>query len=51
MDTILQGLAHVASIQDDVLITGEDDDKHLQNLDNVLRRVREEGEDKATRTS
>ena len=38
MDTILQGLDHVASIQDDVLITGEDDDKHLQNLDDVLRR-------------
>ena len=36
MDIILQGLEHVASIQDDILITGKDDDEHINNLNTVL---------------
>ena len=39
MDIILQCLDHVASIQDDILITGKDDDEHIKNLDNVLSRL------------
>ena len=39
MDIILQGLDHVASIQDDILITGKDDDEHIKNLDSVLSRL------------
>ena len=39
MDIILQGLDHVASIQDDILITGKDDDEHIKNLDSVLTRL------------
>ena len=36
MDIILQGLEHVASIQDDILITGKDDDEHIKNLEGAL---------------
>ena len=39
MDIILQGLDHVASIQDDILITGKDGDEHIKNLDSVLSRL------------
>ena len=39
MDVILQGLDKVASIQDDILITGRDDDYHIKNLDSVLNRL------------
>ena len=39
MDIILQCLDHVASIQDDILITGKDDDEHIKNLDSVLSRL------------
>ena len=39
MDIILQGFDHVASIQDDILITGKEDDEHIQNLDSVLSRL------------
>ena len=39
MDIILQGLEHVASIQDDILITGKDDDEQIKNLDSVLSRL------------
>ena len=35
-DIILQGLEHVAAIQDDILITGKDDEQHIQNLNTVL---------------
>ena len=31
MDIILQGLDHVASIEDDILITDKDDDEHIKN--------------------
>ena len=36
MDIILQGLDHVASIQDDILITGKDNEEHITNLNLVL---------------
>jgi len=39
MDIILQGLEHVAAIQDDILITGKDDEQHIQTLDTVLSRL------------
>lgn len=37
MDIILEGVDHVASIQDDILITGKDDEEHIKNLDSVSR--------------
>ena len=39
IDIILQGLDHVANIQDDILITGQDDDERIKNLDSVLSRL------------
>ena len=43
MDIILQRLEHVASIQDDILITGKVDDQHIKNLDTVLSRLADYG--------
>ena len=43
MDVILQGLDHVASIQDDILITGQDDDQHIKNLNTILSRLDDYG--------
>ena len=43
MDIILQGLDHVASIQDDILITGKDDEEHIANLNLVLKRLDDHG--------
>ena len=39
MDIILQGLDHVVSMQDGILITGKDDHEHIKNLDSVLSRL------------
>ena len=39
MDIILQGLEHVTAFQDDILITGKDDEQHIQNLNTVLSRL------------
>ena len=39
MDIILQGSNHVASIRNDILITGKDDDEQIKNLDSVLSRL------------
>lgn len=36
MSIILQGLEHVVVIQDDTLITRQDDEQHIQNLNPVL---------------
>ncbi|KAK3749146.1 hypothetical protein QZH41_009832, partial [Actinostola sp. cb2023] len=43
MDIILQGLDSVAAIQDDILITGQDDAHHLANLEHVLERLNNYG--------
>ena len=37
MEIILEALDHVASIQDDIRITGKDDKEHIENLDSVSR--------------
>ena len=43
MDSLLQGIPHVAAYLDDILITGEDDQEHLRNLDAVLCRLETAG--------
>ena len=43
MDIILQGLEHIAGIQDDILITGQDDEQHIMNLNLVLKRLDDYG--------
>ena len=39
MDTILQGLNHVQSYTDDILMQSADDDEHFHNLVEVLVRL------------
>ena len=41
MDTILQGIPHVAYYLDDILVTEESEDQHLQHLEGVLRQLQE----------
>ena len=43
MDTILQGMSKVTCYLDDILITGATESEHLNNLEEVLRRLREHG--------
>ena len=43
MDTILQGIPHVVCYLDDILVTGESEDQHLQHLEEVLQRLQENG--------
>lgn len=43
MDAILQGLPGVCIYLDDILVTGETEDKHLQNLEQVLSRLEKAG--------
>ena len=43
MDTMLQGLSGVVCYLDDILVTGEDDESHLRNLQRVLERIQSEG--------
>ena len=43
MDIILQGLDYVACIQDDILISGTDNEDHLRNLGSVLQRLDDYG--------
>ena len=42
IDIILQGLEHVAVIHD-ILIMGQDDERHIQNLNSVLRCLNSSG--------
>ena len=35
MDTILQGIPHVVCYLDDILVTGESEDQHLQHLEEL----------------
>ncbi|XP_056008456.1 uncharacterized protein K02A2.6-like [Ostrea edulis] len=39
IDTVLQGLAGVKCIMDDMIITGTSEEEHLQNLEAVLQRL------------
>lgn len=39
MDKVLQGIDMVGCILDDIIITGKNDEEHLQNLDTVLQRL------------
>ena len=43
IDVILQGIDNVVAIQDDILVTGRDDDDHLNNLEATLSRLQEYG--------
>lgn len=43
MDTLLQGITHVAVYLDDILVTGATEVEHLSNLEHVLRRLSEAG--------
>ena len=43
MDTVLQGLSKVMCYIDDILITGDTEQEHLQNLEQVLQRLRQYG--------
>ena len=39
MDVILQGIPHVCCYIDDILVTGTNQQEHLQNLDEILCRL------------
>ena len=39
IEQVLQGINSVQCILDDMVITGENDDKHLENLEMVLSRL------------
>ena len=43
MDNLLQGLKHVSVYIDDILITGETEEEHLQILNEVLTRLETAG--------
>ncbi len=40
MDQILAGLPGVVCYLDDILVTGRDDESHLQHLDATLKRLK-----------
>lgn len=43
MDTLLKGVESVSAFLDDVLVSWEDDDAHLRNLDETLTRIENAG--------
>ena len=43
MDQVLQGLDHVTSYIDDILVTGATQSEHLKNLELVMERLRAHG--------
>ena len=43
MDTVLQGIPNVICYIDDILVSGKDHSHHLKNLEEVLKRLSEEG--------
>ena len=43
MDSILQGIPHVLCYIDDILVTGKDNVEHLENLSQVLGRLKKFG--------
>ena len=43
MDNLLQGIPNVVTRVDDILVSGSDDDSHVDNLEAVLKRCQQEG--------
>lgn len=43
MDNLLQNIPYVAVYLDDILVTGRTEEEHLQNLDQVLKRMSDAG--------
>ena len=43
MESVLQGIPGVCTYIDDILVTGQDEQQHLDHLEEVLRRLREAG--------
>ncbi len=43
METVLQGIPGVSVYIDDILVSGKTDDEHLQNLQEVLKRLEKVG--------
>ena len=43
MESILQGLPYVSVYIDNILVTGDTEEQHLLNLEEVLRRLEEAG--------
>jgi len=43
MDEILQGVEGTVCYIDDILVTGSNDEEHLQRLEEVLSRIKESG--------
>ena len=43
MDQILEGVEGTSCILDDMIITGKDDKEHLENLEEVLKRLQANG--------
>ena len=40
MDSLLQGMAHIAAYMDDILVTGECEQEHLQKLETAGVRLK-----------
>lgn len=43
IDSLLQGIPHTGALLDNVLVTGETEEEHLENLEKVFQRVAESG--------
>jgi hypothetical protein len=43
IDNLTQGLKSTVGYQDDILVTGKDDEEHLENLEMVLKRLSDAG--------
>ena len=43
MDEVLEGVNGTNCVLDDMIITGKDDQEHLANLEEVLKRLKEHG--------
>ena len=43
IDDLVKGIPHVAAYMDDILLTGETQEQHLQNLTAVLERLKAAG--------
>ena len=43
MEKVLQGIPGIVCFIDDVLVTGRNDEEHLRNLEEVLKRLDEKG--------